>query len=144
MVPNIRPDTDHADLFSTIIERIPFLNPRVLSCPHNGILAELFASTWQLPSEVNRMNEIADFPIVILPFYFVGLSVRGHPVREPLPAKCAPQGLAPVAIGLGLTLIHLIGLPVTNLSVNPARSTGPVLSGPPLCKGQSPSGLGNL
>jgi aquaporin Z len=35
--------------------------------------------------------------------------------------------LAPVAIGLGLTLIHLIGIPVTNLSVNPARSTGPAL-----------------
>jgi aquaporin Z len=37
----------------------------------------------------------------------------------------APQGLAPVAIGLGLTLIHLISIPVTNTSVNPARSTGP-------------------
>jgi aquaporin Z len=39
----------------------------------------------------------------------------------------APQGFAPLAIGLGLTLIHLIGIPVTNLSVNPARSTGPAL-----------------
>jgi aquaporin Z len=39
----------------------------------------------------------------------------------------APQGFAPIAIGLGLTLIHLIGIPVTNLSVNPARSTGPAL-----------------
>lgn len=39
----------------------------------------------------------------------------------------APQGFAPVAIGLGLTLIHLIGIPVTNLSVNPARSTGPAV-----------------
>ena len=38
--------------------------------------------------------------------------------------KRAPQGLAPVAIGLGLTLIHLISIPVTNTSVNPARSTG--------------------
>ena len=41
--------------------------------------------------------------------------------------KRAPQGFAPIAIGLGLTLIHLIGIPVTNLSVNPARSTGPAL-----------------
>lgn len=41
--------------------------------------------------------------------------------------KRAPQQFAPIAIGLGLTLIHLIGIPVTNLSVNPARSTGPAL-----------------
>jgi aquaporin Z len=39
----------------------------------------------------------------------------------------APKGFAPIAIGLGLTLIHLIGIPVTNTSVNPARSTGPAL-----------------
>jgi len=39
----------------------------------------------------------------------------------------APAGLAPIAIGLGLTVIHLVGIPVTNLSVNPARSTGPAL-----------------
>jgi aquaporin Z len=41
--------------------------------------------------------------------------------------KRAPQGFAPVAIGLGLTLIHLISIPVTNTSVNPARSTGVAL-----------------
>ena len=41
--------------------------------------------------------------------------------------KRAPAGFAPIAIGLALTLIHLIGIPVTNLSVNPARSTGPAL-----------------
>ncbi len=39
----------------------------------------------------------------------------------------APQGFAPLAIGLALTLIHLISIPVTNTSVNPARSTGPAL-----------------
>jgi aquaporin Z len=38
-----------------------------------------------------------------------------------------PRGFAPIAIGLGLTLIHLISIPVTNTSVNPARSTGPAL-----------------
>ncbi|PNA07269.1 MULTISPECIES: aquaporin Z [unclassified Pseudomonas] len=41
--------------------------------------------------------------------------------------KRAPAGLAPIAIGLALTLIHLISIPVTNTSVNPARSTGPAL-----------------
>lgn len=41
--------------------------------------------------------------------------------------KRAPAGFAPIAIGLGLTLIHLVGIPVTNTSVNPARSTGPAL-----------------
>ena len=39
----------------------------------------------------------------------------------------APKGFAPIAIGLCLALIHLIGIPVTNVSVNPARSTGPAL-----------------
>jgi aquaporin Z len=41
--------------------------------------------------------------------------------------KRAPQGFAPIAIGLGLTLIHLISIPITNTSVNPARSTGPAI-----------------
>jgi aquaporin Z len=39
----------------------------------------------------------------------------------------APKGFAPIAIGLCLTLIHLVGIPITNTSVNPARSTGPAL-----------------
>jgi aquaporin Z len=41
--------------------------------------------------------------------------------------KAAPVGAAPIAIGLALTLIHLISIPLTNTSVNPARSTGPAL-----------------
>ena len=39
----------------------------------------------------------------------------------------APVGFAPIAIGLGLTLIHLVAIPIANTSVNPARSTGPAL-----------------
>ncbi len=42
-------------------------------------------------------------------------------------SRRAPAGFAPIAIGLGLTLIHLVSIPVTNTSVNPARSTGPAL-----------------
>jgi aquaporin Z len=41
--------------------------------------------------------------------------------------KRAPAGFAPIAIGLALTLIHLVSIPVTNTSVNPARSTGVAL-----------------
>lgn len=57
---------------------------------------------------------------VVLTFMFLMIILGSTDAR-------APQGLAPVAIGLGLTLIHLIGIPVTNTSVNPARSTGPAL-----------------
>ena len=53
---------------------------------------------------------------VVLTFMFL-IIILGSTDRR------APQGFAPIAIGLGLTLIHLIGIPVTNLSVNPARST---------------------
>ena len=47
-----------------------------------------------------------------------------------------PAGFAPIAIGLGLTLIHLVSIPVTNTSVNPARSTGVALfaDGPALAQ----------
>ena len=57
---------------------------------------------------------------VVLTFFFL-LVIMGATDRR------APTGFAPIAIGLGLTLIHLIGIPVTNLSVNPARSTGPAV-----------------
>src|SRR5271157_5171259 len=57
---------------------------------------------------------------VVLTFMFL-MIILGATDRR------APQGFAPIAIGLGLTLIHLVGIPVTNLSVNPARSTGPAL-----------------
>jgi aquaporin Z len=56
----------------------------------------------------------------VLTFFFLFIILGATDPR-------APAALAPVAIGLGLTLIHLVGIPVTNLSVNPARSTGPAL-----------------
>jgi len=57
---------------------------------------------------------------VVLTFFFLMIILGSTDKR-------APGGFAPIAIGLGLTLIHLIGIPVTNLSVNPARSTGPAV-----------------
>jgi aquaporin Z len=57
---------------------------------------------------------------VVFTFMFV-LIIHGATDRR------APTGFAGIAIGLGLTLIHLVGIPVTNTSVNPARSTGPAV-----------------
>jgi aquaporin Z len=57
---------------------------------------------------------------VVLTFFFL-VVILGSTDRR------APAGFAPIAIGLGLTLIHLVGIPVTNTSVNPARSTAPAL-----------------
>jgi aquaporin Z len=57
---------------------------------------------------------------VVMTFMFLVIILGATDAR-------APQGFAPIAIGLGLTLIHLISIPVTNTSVNPARSTGPAL-----------------
>jgi aquaporin Z len=57
---------------------------------------------------------------VVLSFIFL-MIILGATDRR------APQGFAPVAIGLGLTLIHLISIPITNTSVNPARSLGPAV-----------------
>jgi aquaporin Z len=58
---------------------------------------------------------------VVLTFFFL-MIIMGSTDKRGVPA-----GFAPIAIGFGLTLIHLIGIPVTNLSVNPARSTGPAV-----------------
>lgn len=57
---------------------------------------------------------------VVLTFFFLFVILGATDSR-------APAGFAPIPIGLALTLIHLIGIPVTNLSVNPARSTGPAV-----------------
>ena len=57
---------------------------------------------------------------VVMTFFFLIVILGSTDER-------APKGLAPIAIGLALTLIHLVSIPVTNTSVNPARSTGPAL-----------------
>jgi aquaporin Z len=57
---------------------------------------------------------------IVLTFFFLIIILGSTDPR-------APHGFAPIAIGLALTLIHLISIPVTNTSVNPARSTGPAL-----------------
>jgi aquaporin Z len=57
---------------------------------------------------------------IVLTFFFLIIILGSTDSR-------APKGFAPIAIGLGLTLIHLISIPVTNTSVNPARSTGPAI-----------------
>jgi len=57
---------------------------------------------------------------VVLTFFFLIIILGSTDAR-------APKGFAPIAIGLGLTLIHLISIPVTNTSVNPARSLGPAV-----------------
>jgi aquaporin Z len=61
---------------------------------------------------------------VVMTFFFLVIILGAT-------SKAAPTGFAPIAIGLGLTLIHLISIPVTNTSVNPARSTGVALFADP-------------
>ena len=57
---------------------------------------------------------------IVMTFFFLIVILGATDAR-------APKGLAPIAIGLALTLIHLVSIPVTNTSVNPARSTGPAI-----------------
>jgi aquaporin Z len=58
---------------------------------------------------------------IVLTFFFLVIILGATHVNK------SPPGFAPIPIGLALTLIHLIGIPVTNLSVNPARSLGPAV-----------------
>ena len=84
-------------------------------------LADGFASNGYAEHSPGKYNLLACFVAeAVLTFFFLFI-IHGATDRR------APAGFAPIAIGLGLTLIHLIGIPVTNLSVNPARSTGPAL-----------------
>ncbi len=87
----------------------------------NFNLSDGFASNGYGDHSPGKYSLVACFVAeVVLTFFFLFII---HGATD----KRAPAGFAPIAIGLGLTLIHLIGIPVTNLSVNPARSTGPAL-----------------
>jgi aquaporin Z len=84
-------------------------------------LAGGFASNGYADHSPDHYSLMACFVAeVVLTAFFLLIILGATDVR-------APKGFAPIAIGLGLTLIHLIGIPVTNLSVNPARSTGPAV-----------------
>ncbi len=84
-------------------------------------LADGFAANGYADHSPGKYSLIACLAAeIVLTFMFL-MIILGATDRR------APAGFAPLAIGLGLTLIHLIGIPVTNLSVNPARSTGPAV-----------------
>jgi aquaporin Z len=68
----------------------------------------------------NYTQGVAFLTEVLMTFFFLIIILGATDER-------APAGFAPLAVGLALTLIHLVSIPVTNTSVNPARSTGPAL-----------------
>ena len=98
----------------------------VLSVIANGkpgfdLVASGFAANGYADHSPGNYTLVAAFVAeVVMTFMFL-MIILGATDRR------APAGFAPIAIGLGLTLIHLISIPVTNTSVNPARSTGPAL-----------------
>jgi aquaporin Z len=80
-----------------------------------------FASNGYGPRSPGGYNLAAALVCEVVMTFFFLMVILGSTDRR------APPGLAPVAIGLALTLIHLVSIPVTNTSVNPARSTGPAI-----------------
>jgi len=82
----------------------------------NGLAANGFGE--HSPGGYNVLSAL--LAEVVLTFAFLVVILGSTDAR-------APKGFAPIAIGLGLTLIHLISIPITNTSVNPARSTGPAI-----------------
>lgn len=89
--------------------------------PGFDLVASGFAANGFDAHSPGHYSMIAGFVTeVVMTFFFLIIIMGSTDGR-------APAGFAPIAIGLGLTLIHLISIPVTNTSVNPARSTGPAL-----------------
>ncbi|RJP29163.1 MAG: aquaporin Z [Candidatus Omnitrophota bacterium] len=87
----------------------------------DGFIYSTFASNGYGPHSPGGYSLLAGFATEIVMTMFFLFVIMG------VTDKKAPQGFAPIAIGLCLTLIHLISIPVTNTSVNPARSTGVAL-----------------
>ncbi len=88
-----------------------------------GFEAGGFASNGFGELSPGKYSMVSAFLIeLVLTFFFLVIILGSTSAK-------APAGFAPIAIGLALTLIHLISIPVTNTSVNPARSTGPALIG---------------
>ena len=86
-----------------------------------GFEAAGFASNGYGDLSPGKYGMMSALVIELLLTFFFLLVILGSTSSQ------APAGFAPIAIGLALTLIHLISIPVTNTSVNPARSTGPAL-----------------
>jgi aquaporin Z len=84
-------------------------------------VAKGFASNGYVDHSPGGYSLLAAFVTEVVMTMFFLLIILGSTDKR------APAGFAPIAIGLGLTLIHLISIPVTNTSVNPARSTGVAL-----------------
>jgi aquaporin Z len=93
----------------------------VIASGTDGFVLGGFASNGYGEHSIGRYSMGAGLVTeIVMTFMFLMIILGATDAR-------APQGLAPIAIGLGLTLIHLISIPVTQTSVNPARSTGPAL-----------------
>ena len=93
----------------------------VIASGKAGFAIGTFASNGFADRSPGKYEILAGFTAeVVLTFFFL-IVILGSTHKK------APKGFAPIAIGLALTLIHLISIPVTNTSVNPARSTGPAI-----------------
>lgn len=93
----------------------------IIASGNDSFAPESFASNGYGDLSPGEFNMVSALIIEIVLTAFFLLIILGATSKQ------APKGFAPIAIGLSLTLIHLISIPVTNTSVNPARSTGVAL-----------------